>query len=127
MNTSPPPKPIYELHDIIKELLESGRVSDIQVQSKGMKAVVTLSISFNMDPLLADRIDPPVDWQERIEGYIAEYLGRNHLIFKPLNRKHKRLLVQKLYKQGAFHYKYAADFIAYKLQISKATVYNYLK
>lgn len=36
-------------------------------------------------------------------------------------------LIKEFHKQGAFAYKYAADFIAYRLGISRATVYNYLK
>lgn len=67
------------------------------------------------------------DWRERINQYINNYLVQNHLTISLLTLKQKRQLVHHLRRKGAFKGKNAANYIAHILNISRATVYNYLQ
>lgn len=66
------------------------------------------------------------DWQERTNIYLHKYLKENHLTLEMLDRKEKRKLIEHLYGVGAFTGKNAAGYIAQILNVSRATVYNYL-
>lgn len=67
------------------------------------------------------------DWQERINRYVQAYLEEKKISFEDLKRKKKRELVKLLHEQGAFRAKNSAQHIADVLDISRATVYKYLK
>ncbi len=67
------------------------------------------------------------DCGEAIERMVEGYLSENRLSLKRLSRAQKRDAVHYLYHRGAFNYKSAPPFIAERLQISRATVYNYLR
>lgn len=67
------------------------------------------------------------DWREKINIYVSTYLKENALRLESLNREEKQKLLFALQKEGAFETKNAASYIADVLQISRATVYNYLK
>lgn len=65
--------------------------------------------------------------EEQATAIIQQYLDDKHLSLKFLNREQKREVVQRLFQKGIFNYKSAAPFIAKKLNISRASVYNYIK
>jgi predicted transcriptional regulator YheO len=67
------------------------------------------------------------DWREKINIYVSTYLKENALRLESLNKEEKKKLLLALQKEGAFETKNAAFYIAEVLQISRATVYNYLK
>ncbi len=67
------------------------------------------------------------DWKEKINIYVSTYLKQHVLRLETLDRAGKRKLLLALQKEGAFDSKNAASYIADVLQISRATVYNYLK
>ena len=67
------------------------------------------------------------DWKEKINAYVSNYLKKHGLSLKSLDRKEKRELLLALRKEGAFETKNAARYVADVLQISRASVYNYLK
>ena len=67
------------------------------------------------------------DWQERLHLAIHSFLEHKAWIFDQLSRSQKRHVVEHLYHQGAFQEKNAADYVAKVLNISRATVFNYLK
>lgn len=67
------------------------------------------------------------DWREKINIYVSSYLKQNALRLESLDRAEKRKLLLALHGEGAFDTKNAASYIADVLQISRATVYNYLK
>jgi len=67
------------------------------------------------------------DWQARVNECIGNYLKENHLTLKALNKGQKREAVNRLYNHGLFNYRSAAAYISEQLNISRATVYNYLK
>lgn len=67
------------------------------------------------------------DWRERINTYVSEYLKKENLSLKNLHKEKKRDLVHSLHREGAFSAKNAAYYIADVLDISRATIYNYLR
>lgn len=67
------------------------------------------------------------DWRERINTYVFEFLKKEGVALKVLSKEKKKELVAALHKEGAFAAKNAAAYIADVLEISRATIYNYLK
>lgn len=67
------------------------------------------------------------DWQDRINEFIHHFLKQNDLQFSALTNKDKNKVIRMLYEQGAFSEKNAADYIAKTLQMSRATVFSYLR
>ena len=65
--------------------------------------------------------------EEQTTYFIEQYLTDKNLSLKHLNKKQKQELVQHLYHKGIFNFKNAAPFIAQYLNISRASVYNYIK
>lgn len=65
--------------------------------------------------------------EDQATSFIENYLDERNLSLKFLNREQKKEVVQQLYKKGIFNYKNAAPFIAKKLNISRASIYNYIK
>ncbi len=66
------------------------------------------------------------DWREKINQFVQEYLKSTGKQLKSLTKEDKRHLVLKLHDEGAFRAKNAASYVADALDISRATVYNYL-
>jgi D-arginine utilization repressor len=67
------------------------------------------------------------DWQKKIDKFISDYLARNKLLITNLTREQKQAIIQELSKHGVFFYKNAANYVAGKLRLSRATIYNHLK
>ena len=67
------------------------------------------------------------DWREKINMYVSSYLKQHALRLESLDKAEKKKLILALHKEGAFNTKNAASYVADVLQISRATVYNYLK
>lgn len=67
------------------------------------------------------------DWREKINVYVSSYLKQHALRLESLDKTEKKKLLLALHKEGAFNTKNAASYVADVLQISRATVYNYLK
>lgn len=67
------------------------------------------------------------DWREKINVYVTTYLKNHGLSLESLDRTEKQKLLFELKREGAFETKNAASYVADVLQISRATVYNYLK
>ncbi len=65
--------------------------------------------------------------EEQAESVIEHFLTEKHLSLSHLNRDQKKELVQQLYRKGIFNFKNATPFIAKKLNISRASVYNHIK
>jgi len=66
------------------------------------------------------------DWKERINVYVQEFASTRHLTPSNLSREEKRDLIARLYAEGAFKAKKAADHVAKVLGLSRATVYKHL-
>lgn len=67
------------------------------------------------------------DWQDKINQFIYDYLKEQQLQFTTLTIKDKKHIIQKLYKQNAFTEKNAANYIAKTMNISRSTIFNYLR
>lgn len=66
-------------------------------------------------------------WQESIDQIIAHYQTENKITLQATTAKQKRELISRLQNKGLFDFKESSAYVASKLQISRATVYNYLK
>ncbi|MBL9055368.1 MAG: PAS domain-containing protein [Rhodobacteraceae bacterium] len=67
------------------------------------------------------------DWHERINQYVHGWTARNGTSVADLSRAQKRQLVGELASDGAFGGRHAAAYISRVLQMSRASVYNYLR
>lgn len=67
------------------------------------------------------------DWREKINAYVSGYLTRAGTSLKQLDKEKKKNLVLALHQEGAFKAKNSAHYIAEVLNLSRATIYNYLK
>lgn len=67
------------------------------------------------------------DWREKINLYVSDYLIKENLTFKMLSKEKKRDLIKLLHEEGAFKAKNAATYVADVLDLSRATIYNYLR
>lgn len=65
--------------------------------------------------------------EEQTTYFIQQYLENKNLSLNHINKKQKQELVQYLYHKGVFNFKNAAPHIAQYLNISRASVYNYIK
>jgi predicted transcriptional regulator YheO len=66
------------------------------------------------------------DWQKKVLDSMDEYLQSHQLSLARISRAEKRNLVQHLYRKGIFNFKNAPGFVAQQLNISRASIYNYL-
>lgn len=67
------------------------------------------------------------DWREKINSYVSASLAREGTSLKLLSKEKKKALVLALYNEGAFKAKNAAHYVSEVLDLSRATIYNYLK
>lgn len=68
-----------------------------------------------------------VSWQKQVDQCIEHYLTENDIRLEALSKKDKLALVTQLHQMKLFDYKEASLYIAKKLNLSRATLYNYLK
>lgn len=67
------------------------------------------------------------DWKEKINLYVSEFLKKEGAILKMLSKEKKQDLIKALHREGAFKAKNAASYVAGVLDLSRATIYNYLR
>lgn len=151
------PSPLAELHvpvekfpDVFDPYYETNwnghKIKCTTVTIRDENRTPTALICFNLDTSVFQDIqlnlktflevkstaENPVElfsegWQEKIDNLIASYLSENKLIAGNLTREQKQALVDELSKHGVFFYKNAAPYVAKRLSLSRATIYNYLK
>lgn len=84
-----------------------------------------------LDQLCSSENQPDIlfkdDWREKINLYVTEYLKKEGVVLKTLSKEKKRELVKALLREGAFTAKHAAKYVADVLDLSRATIYNYLR
>ena len=66
-------------------------------------------------------------WKESIDQIITHYHTENKVNIQTTTSKQKRELISRLQNKGLLDFKESSAYVASKLQISRATVYNYLK
>lgn len=67
------------------------------------------------------------DLYDQINIFVQNYCRKQHLNLEALGREEKQTLILELRKKGAFKGKNATNYIARILNVSRATVYNYMK
>lgn len=67
------------------------------------------------------------DWREKINLYVSDYLKKKGTVLKLLSKEMKQDLIKALHREGAFKAKNAATYVADVLDLSRATIYNYLR
>lgn len=67
------------------------------------------------------------DLYEQINSFVQSYCKNKQLSLEVLSRQDKQDLITELHNEGAFNGKNATSYIARILNISRASVYNYLK
>lgn len=67
------------------------------------------------------------DWQEKVHVSIHSYVQNHHMSFDHLTNADKKKIAQYLFDLKAFNEKNAANYIAKILNLSRATVFKYLK
>lgn len=89
---------------------------------------ILLSFLGNNDSHLSKKTQPLFkdDLYEKINVFIQEYCRSQQLSLENLSRDDKRALVINLEEKGAFNGKNASSYVARILNVSRATVYNYL-
>ena len=100
---------------------------DVSIFDK-YSSMLTMFLSNNDDVIPQQKeslfkIDP----YENINTYVQTYCLQNNLNFETLRRNDKRSLILELKEKGALAGKNATSHIARILNVSRATVYNYLK
>lgn len=95
------------------------------------KCKAMLSGFLNMNAAVDENTDSDKlfqdDWYDKINTYIYRYCEEHQLPIEALTRTHKRSLVYALQAAGALEVKHATQYVAKALNMSRATVYNYLK
>ena len=66
------------------------------------------------------------DFKEKINRYISAFLKKEKRAINSLTKEDKQKLVRLLHKEGAFETKNSSKYIAEVLELSRATIYNYL-
>ncbi|MBS0623421.1 MAG: PhzF family phenazine biosynthesis isomerase [Verrucomicrobia bacterium] len=66
-------------------------------------------------------------WKQQIDQSIQVYLSENKISLQAMAAKQKRELISQLKSKSLFDFKESSAYVASKLQISRATVYNHLK
>lgn len=67
------------------------------------------------------------EWQMSVDQLVAQYLKAHHITMPVATLKQKRELIALLYGKKLFEFKESSAYIAAKIEVSRATIYNYLK
>lgn len=85
-------------------------------------------LSFLVQPTVEHANHGTTDpWKESIDRIISHYATEKKINIQASTTKQKRELISRLRDKGLFEFKESSAYVASKLQISRATIYNYLK
>ncbi len=112
--------PFYEDNLIVGYL----RIRYDLTHFKNLQEQLNFLVQSTSHPLPQATIDP---WKQSIDQIISAYLTENKINLQAISAKQKRELISRLQEKGLFDFKESSTYVASKLQISRATVYNYLK
>ncbi len=86
------------------------------------------SLKDQLELLLQLPFQQPVnDWQINVDQLSAQYLKTHQVTMQAATSRQKRELIALLHGKKLFEFKEASAYIAAKMQLSRATIYNYLK
>lgn len=120
---------------LFQELLGTGRSvrTLIDPLDKGaMRLRFDLTYFKNLQQQLNFLVGSPATentdlWKDMMDRIILDYLQENKVNIEAISGKQKRMIITKLHEKGLFDFKESTSYIASKLKISRATIYNYLK
>lgn len=143
--------PVQEFPDVFNPYYETNwdgrkiKCTTVTIRSDAGKPTHLICFNFdtsffqdmhlNLSALLQvdEKSDNPVElhatanWHKKVDGTITDFLVKRKLVLSQLNISERRELVEALAGQGVFFIKNAAPYVANKLGVSRATIYNYLK
>jgi predicted transcriptional regulator YheO len=67
------------------------------------------------------------NWQQRVSDFIDAYARRHNIAVAAMSKDQKADLVCDMYDHALFNYRDAVSYIARQLDVSRTTIYNYLK
>lgn len=112
--------PIYKGKEIVGYL----RLRYDLTHFKNLQEQLNVLVQTEIAPSQQGTTDP---WKESIDQIIAHYHTENKINIQATTSKQKRELISRLHNKGLLDFKESSAYVASKLQISRATVYNYLK
>ena len=68
-----------------------------------------------------------VDWKQIVDHVIDQYLQQEGTTLAALSSREKRALILHIHGKNLFRYQDATKYLATRLEVSRATIYNYLK
>lgn len=90
---------------------------------KNLQEQLNVLVQGKTTSLNLETLDP---WKESIDQVITHYYTENKINIQAMTTKQKRELISSLQKKGLFDFRESSAYVASKLKISRATVYNYL-
>jgi PhzF family phenazine biosynthesis protein len=85
-------------------------------------------LNFLVQPISGHSSEGSTDqWKDSIDQIITHFHTESKINIQATTTKQKRELISRLECKGLFDFKESTAYVASKLQISRATVYNYLK
>lgn len=125
---------------------DSRRLKSVSIVLKDMKGNPAGLLCINLDISMADELNRVLsafitprgmdrhpdnlfqnDWQERVNMYIHNWAQENKKAVQNLTIENKRVIAEKLYMQGAFKNKKSHEYVAGILNLSRATIFKYIK
>lgn len=67
------------------------------------------------------------DWEQLVDNVIDEFCIKEQMTLSALSSQQKRSLILLIHQKDFFRYQDATKYLAAKLNVSRATIYNYLK
>lgn len=107
-----------------KEIVGYLRLRYDLTHFKNLQEQLNFLVQSTTDYSSQKTLDP---WKESIDQIIAQYHTENKINIQATTAKQKRELISRLQDKGLLDFKESSAYVASKLQISRATVYNYLK
>ncbi|MBS0656461.1 MAG: PhzF family phenazine biosynthesis isomerase [Verrucomicrobia bacterium] len=112
---------------IVSPIYEGSQLAGYLRIRYDLSAFKTLQeqLEFLIQPSAPQRaVDP---WKQSIDQIITLYLEEQTITLQAMTNRQKRELISRLQEKGLFDFKESSAYVAARLQISRATVYNYLK
>jgi len=67
------------------------------------------------------------NWQQQVSAFMDTYARTHNVAIRTMTKDQKAALVCDMYDHALFNYRDAASYIAQQLDVSRTTIYNYLK
>jgi len=67
------------------------------------------------------------NWQQQVSAFMDTYARAHNIALRTMTKDQKATLVCEMYNHALFNYRDAASYIAQQLNVSRTTIYNYLK